>query len=503
MAWKWFQRKKYASFTNTSGQPAPVAKADQFTEALVGGEAQSTRHVEAAPSPSGATPHYILPTKKRKTIACIVVHGMGQQVPFETAGMLAEAFVAGKLPRNVTANRERLTGDGNLLSRLEIEYDDSDGAPLDLHIYEGYWAPLTEGKVTFYESLRFLLSGASRGIKTCVSNWFKGQSGFSRWMFGEMESLGVKAGTLRDLLLTLLFLALGLVIAAAIEAELKHVWHLLGTLQFSSLFHLAFWPMVKGLLAVVVKYVPLAIALGIGAIYVYYLHYFVVQYVGDVAIYISSHKVSKFEEVRTAIQKSVFQVGSQVYRARTEIDSGPLLYDRVIIVGHSLGSVIAYDLLNALIVWDRMGCTGQWNVEGRTSNLITFGSPLDKTAFLFRTQISPEHHYREALAGLEQPLILDYRLRPPTFKWVNLYSKNDIVSGRLVYYDKAEPAPDQNRIENFEAKGLFPIVAHVQYWSKPDLHALLQDALWHPPNPHQSTSAVAYNGKGASAGLHL
>ena len=77
MAWKWFQRKKYASFANTSGQPTPVAKADQFTEALVGGEAQSNRHIEAAPAPSGATPHYVLPTKKRKTIACIVVHGMG------------------------------------------------------------------------------------------------------------------------------------------------------------------------------------------------------------------------------------------------------------------------------------------------------------------------------------------------------------------------------------------------------------------------------------------
>ena len=428
---------------------------------------------------------------------------MGQQVPFETAGLLAEAFVAGKVPRSVTANRVRLTRDANMLSRLEVEYDDPDGTPLDLHIYEGYWAPFTEGKVTFYESLRFLLSGASRGIKTCVSNWFNGESGFSRWMFGEMENLGVKAGTLRDLLLTLLFLGLGLVIAAAIETELKHVWHLLGTIKLASLFHLSFWPMVKGLLAVVLKYIPLAIALGLGAIYVYYLHYFVVQYVGDVAIYISSHKVSKFEEVRTAIQKSVFHVGSQVYQARTEIDSGALLYDRVIIVGHSLGSVIAYDLLNALIVWDRMGCAGEWNVEARTSNLITFGSPLDKTAFLFRTQISPEHHYREALAGLEQPLILDYRLRPPTFKWVNLYSKNDIVSGRLIYYDKAEPGPDQNRVQNVEAKGLFPILAHVQYWSKPDLHALLQDALWQPRDPQQSNSAAANNSKATSARLHL
>lgn len=113
-----------------------------------------------------------------------------------------------------------------------------------------------------------------------------------------------------------------------------------------------------------------------------------VQFVGDVAIYISSHKVSKFEEVRTAIQKRIFNVGRQIYSATRDF-SGKKMYDRMILVGHSLGSVITYDLLNEMIAWDRECHNGDMRVVGRTSRLITFGSPLDKTAFLFRSQVLP------------------------------------------------------------------------------------------------------------------
>lgn len=471
MSWNPFRRRKDI-------QPAD---AHEFTESLVAGRpaAQAPTSPSAAgftglvAPPSGATPTYVLTPPRRPTIACIVVHGMGQQVPFETCGALAEAFVDGKPPRSVRPNRVQLTPDAEMLSRLELDCDDKNGKPIDLHIYEGYWAPLTEGKVTFYESVRFLLSGAFRGILSCISNWLEGESGFSRWMFGSMQSLGIKPGTFRDLITTLCVLLLGLAIAAGIDAGIKQAFEAFK----NQVFPHQLWPFLMAVATLLAKYIPLALVLALGVLYVYYLHYFLVEYVGDVAIYISSYKVSKFDEVRTAIQKTVFRVGQQVYQARTNLNGGPLLYDRVIIVGHSLGSVIAYDLLNELLVWDRMCNNGTWNVEGRTSNLITFGSPLDKTAFLFRTQISPEHHYREALAGLEQPLILDYRLRPPGFKWENLYSKNDIVSGCLVYYDLPKTAPDQNRIVNIEAKGLLPLYAHVQYWTKPDLRAILQNAL--------------------------
>jgi len=482
----------------------PEADAASFTSDLIHGargkEAPTAEDSFRYSVAKGAVPEVSFAPAKPRTIACIVTHGMGQQVPFETVGLIAETFVSGRTPTHVRANRVRLTESGDLLPRLELIYEDATGVSVHLHLYEGYWAPLTEGKVTFYESVRFLVSGAVSGIRTCTTNKVRGRASFARWMFGGMVDLPVKSGTLIDLLIAVGVLAFGLLLGVAIETRIEHAWHLLRGLHLP---HFTLWPLLehpfassyhaiglalRWLSKLIFRHIPAYLLLALGGIYVYYLHYFLVEYVGDVAIYISSHKVSKFEEVRTAIQKTVFSVGRQVYEARTQLKSGAHLYDEVIIVGHSLGSVISYDLLNQLIVWDQKGCDGSHDVLRRTTRLITFGSPLDKTAFLFRTQVSPEHHYREALAGVEQPLILDYRLRPASFKWINIYSYSDIVSGKLIYYDLPEQAsspeesksaePNENRVINVKAIGLFPILAHIQYWSKSDLRGALEEAVW-------------------------
>jgi hypothetical protein len=62
-------------------------------------------------------------------------------------------------------------------------------------------------------------------------------------------------------------------------------------------------------------------------------------------------------------------------------------------------------------------------VVPRTTRLITFGSPLDKTAFLSHTQVSSARNLREALATRMQPLILDYQKFRPlgTFRWINIF----------------------------------------------------------------------------------
>jgi len=487
----------------------PEADAASFTSDLIdaarGKEAPTPADSFRDSAATGAVPEVSFAPAKPRTIACIVTHGMGQQVPFETVGSIAETFVSGRTPTHVRANRVRLTESGDLLPRLELLYEDAEGVSVHLHLYEGYWAPLTEGKVTFYESVRFLLSGAVAGIRTCTTNKVRGRASFARWMFGRMIDLPVKSGTLVDLLIVLGVLAFGLLLGVAIEARIEHAWQALRGLHLP---HFTFWPppehpfassyhavslALRWLSRLVFRHIPAYLLLALGGIYVYYLHYFLVEYVGDVAIYVSSHKVSKFQEVRTAIQKTVFSVGRQVYEARTQLKSGAHLYDEVIIIGHSLGSVISYDLLNQLIIWDQKGCDGSHDVVGRTTRLITFGSPLDKTAFLFRTQVSPEHHYREALAGVEQPLILDYRLRPASFKWINIYSSADVVSGKLIYYDLPEQASspvmsksmksEVNKVINVKAIGLVPILAHIQYWSKSDLRTTLQQAVWEVEPP--------------------
>lgn len=166
-----------------------------------------------------------------------------------------------------------------------------------------------------------------------------------------------------------------------------------------------------------------------------------VQYPGDVAAYISPHTLDRFNELRKEIKACVHRQAQAVYALR---ECGQLVYDKVYIVGHSLGSVIVYDTLNQLIVQDEMAkreiADGNpdaqerhLHVLDRTKLLLTFGSPLDKTAFLFALQGSQTSETREALATEIQPLILNPGFR--TFPWINLYSPEDIISGSLDFYD--------------------------------------------------------------------
>jgi hypothetical protein len=102
---------------------------------------------------------------------------------------------------------------------------------------------------------------------------------------------------------------------------------------------------------------------------------------------------------------------------------------------------------------------------------VTFGSPLDKTAYVFRAQITERFDVREGLAAARQPMIVSYGFRPK--RWVNIYSPEDWISGSLDYYDDDRPVNPQDgpknggtrRIENIiDDEACVPLAAHTQYW---------------------------------------
>src|ERR1700736_5778977 len=195
-----------------------------------------------------------------------------------------------------------------------------------------------------------------------------------------------------------------------------------------------------------------------------------VQYVGDVAIYVRPNKLDCFDEVRTKIKEAARSVASALYTAYAPKshpgDAPQFQYDKIALVGHSLGSVIAYDTLNRLMLDDWL-CDGALEVAERTATMVTFGSPLNKTAFLFTIQGKDTVHIRERLASTVQPLIMSY----PKFrklKWLNVYSRNDIVSGDLKFYDlpkyQNDPVPPF-AVQNIKDRdAAVPLVAHVAYW---------------------------------------
>jgi hypothetical protein len=399
--------------------------------------------------------------------------------------------------QNLHANlrRVRLTAqpDAPELSRVEVTLVADDGKEVDVHLYESYWAPFTEGQISFTATVGFLYKSAWNGIKTAISSRKRaaelasaemtpeqkeishrnksadGLKHFDRWMFGKFHDMPIKRWTFRILCalviaLTLLLLPALMVFTPAGIAAIKYLWNFVKPIYDN-------WPVSFHIGALAAAIIILIFAL--------IVRYCVVEFVGDVAIYVSSYKVSRYDEIRTKIQNEVKSVARQIYSAGIADTSSPQ-YDDVVIVGHSLGSVISYDLLNWSINWDQVENNFKHRVVGRTKRLITFGSPLDKTAFLFRTQVSSARSLREALAARQQPLILDYtKFRPlDTFRWINIYSPWDIVSGSLEYYD-VKDMPGYNGIINVrDPEATTPLLAHVQYWNNAELHKQLYDAAW-------------------------
>jgi uncharacterized membrane protein YdjX (TVP38/TMEM64 family) len=219
---------------------------------------------------------------------------------------------------------------------------------------------------------------------------------------------------------------------------------------------------------------------------VLFVRSFLITYIGDVAIYVSPHVVDRFYDVRTRIKSSVRTAARAVYACRDK--DGSLLYENVVVVGHSLGSVIVYDVLNRLINDDDLAggtpeecCDGapveNLRVETRTKLLLTFGSPLDKTAFIFARHDPHGGSERDALAASVQPLIT----RERKLRWINLFTPFDILGGSLEFYDTperdGEEQPNTNRVVNaVDPRAITPILAHTEFWD----NTLMYEAIYDP-----------------------
>lgn len=559
-----------------------------------------------------------IPEKPRPPrIAVLALHGMGQQIPFETVDQVQRNFCAAASRRGVDlpnpSVRVAKVG-GEVLRRAEIPLREGPDAP-EVHFYEAYWAPLTEGRVTLRDVISFLRTGGSNGLRHSLSltrswrfmfdrrfpfprslskafnlslallsvsslvilnaiivavaagtNWLPSPPGWLKGEFLKDDLTGVAslvcligaalgAGlflgmTRRDLstekpwrlpevqrmLLDFLFYLtlIVLIVSAGVIVWLvrQHVRtppqnsvsflnpllggdlkaRQLAAIITTSIALIALIAVLGLLIRMIFrkKLAPVARVLvsggffaavavaGVAGAYVLALRLdldvrtlpgdlpwpfdwffdnrrlwiwtvliglsamarnFLIQYLGDVALYVSPHKLDRFNEVRERIRNEVFKTACALYAAQTP--DGKPEYDQVALVGHSLGSVVAYDTLNYLIDKDLLS-EKPLGVNTRTCLLLTFGSPLDKIAYLFQIQGTRTSDTREALANAVQPLIRSYDYRK--FKWINVYSEDDIISGSLELFDD-ESSGGEYRVQNKEDRySSIPLVAHTEYW---------------------------------------
>ncbi|RTQ46811.1 hypothetical protein EJV47_20785 [Hymenobacter gummosus] len=587
--------------------PASTQSAGPALPRVAAPHTQLTSLQRPAPPPGPPNPD--------KPVAVFVSHGMGQQVPFETLTRVAELLQAredlGAAPPVVGHVRlfDPDTRQETWLPRAEVELADRHGGPARrVHIYEAYWAPLTEDVIKLPEVVRFLATAGWRGLRLknqlkWLRRWFRLDKYYRRWMFGSAREFVIPNSTPLKLLGALVLVMalvsinaiLGLVIGAnlldmskltkmptalvdwltldllvllvpAVLGGLGLWWSQRLTRQLGRLsrqagrrtprklrralhkrrrqrkrlnvattaalglavlallttagllaYHYFSMPHVRPpgspdpswLLtrlggsydsskdawrpggATVVRMLLIALVWGGTAGVSLVLRNFLVQYLGDVAIYLDSYKVDRFHRVREQVKKLAHQTACVIYGACEQPPpdapaTAPLAfaYDRIIVVGHSLGSVVAYDALNATLNLDE-GLGGHLHTAGRTGGLITFGSPLDKTAYIFHTRSAP-NSLRPPLTASVQPLIRDEAARKQIV-WYNIYSKADPISGPLDYYDlprprtgqpNAEPPKDWAVRNRRDLDSSTPVAAHSQYWDNHLLAHLIRQRIF-------------------------
>ena len=496
--------------------------------------------------------------------AVIVNHGMGQQVHFETLEAIALAIRNAEIRERKDAGEIQVrvvkldTIDKRQIEfvRAEMSVRGYDGKPHRVHVYESYWAPLTEGRVTLRDVLQFLGEGAVNGFAYLMRHFGR----FDRWAFGQMRSFPIRGWlTVLKLVFALLLLLTPIVLAnflavtqsahilfaslrqSAVGHAANPFWldfllnfltpyvicfevclvaFALGTVVLPKLYRSPFLEVENPLLVAfrwMIRVLALALSLGALAAVLYIefqlflaipgawrafrgrevlslssslwilfvvwgvalaaafvFRWFLIEFIGDVAVYVSAHKLSKFEELRDAIKRSVLDVMGAVYTAQTS-EGQWFRYNKIIVVGHSLGSVISYDLLNQLILEDELSTVRAdvRYVRERTKLLLTFGSPLDKIAYLFRIKKSTDE-LRDAAIAAWQPMIRDYRFRLDA--WWNIYSWMDLFSAPLHFYDDPdnEAKGGEKRVVNHrDPRAWVPIVAHTAYWTDPLLGDLV------------------------------
>lgn len=469
----------------------------------------------------------------RTRIAALIIHGIGEQNPYEALDAFGRGLAGYFRVQKGQLEHRLAHRDGVAHSMVRMPLSARADAPADdLDLYELYWAPMVQGRISVRQVLAWIIRTSFTPLRAIAQQWeVLSQESDARRRQGWM--------VVREILRTAGLLALALLIAApfviaALErraltdagkavlgvlAHIEHplaliVWVVLVVFALSILWGLRralprrgerldieeesertwrwWWAVAAllllglawllalrrelGVLAVVAEIVgalwgPPLVTVATATLALI-LTRPLVKYLGDVTLYVTADENSAFFRTRAEILKA----SSDRLRMLLTDDG----YRAVYVAGHSLGSVIAYDTINRLIrevIAEPAGGKLTLDQLRRLRGLLTFGSPLDKVNYFFRIEVDRNqairaqalsllHGFRKKSSGrsygnltFATPKFDDL----PEFRWLNVYSRSDFVSGRLDFY----------RVDRQEHRGYWnPLTAHLAYWNDPKFYGL-------------------------------
>ena len=379
-----------------------------------------------------------LTTIKNRKIGILIIHGIGEQNVYETLDLftrnLVDSLRQSRPDDEITLTHSRAQLAEGTEDYVEVCCSHDPTVRLDVHEY--YWAHNMKDVISFQEIFQWLIQ-ASDGAEKFYDDNNELVRRYEAFEDGKFKK----------------------------RWYLKHLgWVLRGLYKMGVVTH-GFMP----------SFLDPIIRLFIGK-----PTQLLIDYLGDVAIYTSSDMKSKFYEVRQRVLQGAIQ------KITSLLDDD---YEKIILVGHSLGSVIAYDALN------RINLTMNDNEALRRhadklTDFISIGSPLDKVAFFFREHI-PQSDYVKRLVlnnvnafrriDTELPaspdLVFQSTVRDclTSLNWTNYWDPKDPISGPLDFYKGVTNI----QVDNGQKWGY----AHVGYWQN---MRIFQDAV--------KQARIPYNG---------
>jgi len=495
------------------------------------------------------------PSRQTGRTAILVIHGIGEQNPYETLDQFARGFARHFQSHKPELEPERIHHDGWTEVAVHLDFRDrpTPGGLQRLSLFEFYWAPYTEGKVTDRAVLWWLLRTALTPLRYLADNLqalrderYRHSRSDIALLFlreaGRMALLYVPVGLIVASILVLLgrgtprlatwaaglpsalvglhvswwegAVAICWIVAAslawfivrelwqwarrstpAMDRFAEWIWLSLAVLFLVGFGALGWWIARTSCLCLADYRALLpqhTVWLLAGVMVALLLRRVLVGYLGDIVVYLTAdEKAANYQARSQILHASTKALELLLTRARGD-------FDQVIVAGHSLGSVIAYDTINALLskVWalpdddpETPPALSRQDLR-KLRGLVTFGSPLDKVYYFFREHVPSDqavraqilsflHSFKRGYSGRDYG---DFRFTyshaepsafptlAPDFRWLNVWAPLDPVSGPLHFY-RLEPADRKRRW--YWLWG----AAHLAYWSDPEFYAWIAERL--------------------------
>ncbi|MCX7592342.1 MAG: hypothetical protein N2235_01020 [Fischerella sp.] len=380
--------------------------------------------------------------------AFIIIHGVGEQTPFETVDYFAQNLIKYFEEQNLPVSLEHLIAKRRLVNgypwtesfvRLSSNNTKQDEF-IDIHEY--YWAANTENKISVPEILQWTEQTLEGTIKfySRKENQSKLDELLKEKSWNSFFKYRLRWLNIFLRLFNFIYPGLRLIVCLLL---------LLLSPFLQGRFLQPAWQLSRKLVT------PL-----------------LVNFVGDVAIYTTTNVKSPFYKIRQQILMESLTLLKAILRDKQAN------YERVILAGHSLGSCIAYDTLNLLCIEASLSQDqGKSLFVDKITGLITFASPLDKIAFFFREMAQQNQYIRQRI--LEN--LNSFRVRQlyiwenkylntnpvacqlEQIRWVNYYHLQDPISGHLDYYEKLD-----NVLMDYQTS--WGEKAHLGYWTDPKFY---------------------------------